>query len=53
MYWVRISGYRKELQESRGREGDEYDDPDAEYRNRRRDPDDRDDDDHEYRKRFE
>lgn len=35
MYWVKIAGFRKELQESRGREGDESeDDRDARYRDR-------------------
>ncbi|MEO2090776.1 MAG: hypothetical protein ABGY75_14925, partial [Gemmataceae bacterium] len=38
LYWVKIAGFRKELQESRGREGDEYeDDRDAPYRDRRDD----------------
>lgn len=42
VYWVKISGFHKELQESRGREGDEYeDDRDAPYRDR---PDDDGDD---------
>lgn len=43
LYWVKISGFRKELQESRGREGDEYeDDRDAPYRGRPDDDGDRD-----------
>jgi uncharacterized membrane protein len=65
MYWIKIAGFRKELQESRGREGDEYeDDRDAPYRGRRDDRDDDDDrdrrddreddldDDRGYRRRF-
>jgi uncharacterized membrane protein len=35
LYWIKIAGFRKELQENRGREGDEYeDDRDAPYRDR-------------------
>lgn len=51
MYWVKISGYRKELQESRGREGDEYDDRDDRYRYRDQREDDGDEDDG-YRRRY-
>ncbi len=51
MYWVKISGFRKELQESRGREGDEYeDDRDRPYRDR---PDDDRDGDDGDRRRYE
>lgn len=52
LYWVKIAGFRKELQESRGREGDEYeDDRDAPYRDRR--DDDGEDRDGEDRRRYE
>jgi hypothetical protein len=53
MYWVKIAGFRKELQETRGRWDDGRDDRDREYR--RPDPDDRDDDDDPdrgYRRRY-